>query len=302
MPFVVTLYGFLPPARFDVPPVPWTAVEVYQGDTPLGPWTLIDTITLPNPDPDPTVPAVRNITTTQATTPGAWYQVVFLDDDGGQSEPSDPVRNTADGEALPPSPDDLRTISPLLRQNFPLPPTDAYQIADLRNVTYQATALVQAATWRLIDPTLGDAAPEGYVSEAVPPALVPVALQAIARMAERLDVTSAPDLAEQIATGRRLRGFSAGPYSENYFDPGQFARRGVSARPTMDNDDALDTALWALATEDARDYAVWRQSGIAPPTGLATTFDYRRQSLGYAAGGGGMAWGGGYGHGGPDGF
>jgi hypothetical protein len=68
----------------------------------------------------------------------------------------------------------------------------------------------------------------------------------------------------------------------------------------MDTDDALDAALWALATEDARDYFVWRSTGVAPPTAAVTSFDYRRQSLGYGAGS--LGFPGGYGRGGPDGY
>lgn len=200
---------------------------------------------------------------------------------------------------LPPTPEMIRGASPLLRAKFPVPSPDAYAMADLTNLVTAATAYVQAMTFRVIDPALGCSAPEDYVCEDTPDALIPVAIQAIARIAERVKVTTDPAFAEQIATGRRLRGFSAGPYSESYFAPGEFARRGVQGRPAMDPDDVIDQLLWALATEDARDYFVFRATGQAPPVGMATSFDYRRQSLGYGAGSAGIPFGG---RSGPDGF
>lgn len=283
MTFVVSLIGYLPPPRYDA--VVWESVKIEESPAPTGPWTQIDAQTLTPADTDATMPQVRNFTTGLATLADGWYRVTFLDAFAGQSEPSDPERNSASEEPLPPSPDEIRNGSPLLRQKYPLPPTNPYATADLRNLVYQATALVQANTWRLIDPTLGCSAPETEVCELVPDALVPIAIQAVSRMAERLEVTTEPAFAAQVATGRRLRGFSAGPYSESYFAPGEFARRGASqGRPPMDTDDALDTALWALATEAARDYFVWRATGVAPPVGKVSTFDYRKESAGYTAG------------------
>lgn len=299
MTYVVSLSGFVPPARFDT--VPWTSVKISEGAVQSGPFNLIDTQAI-TPDVDPSQPQVRSFTTALAQLPSGWYQVVFYDNGGAQSEASDPVRADGAGDTLPPTPDDIRTVSPLLREKFPLPPTDVYQTLDLRNIVLEATALVQSITWRIIDPTLGCAAPEDYTCEVVPDELVPVAVQAIARMAERIRVTTDPAFAQQVATGRRLRGFNAGQYSESYFAPGEFARRGASqGRPAMDTDDALDAALWALATEDARDYHVWRATGVAPPTGVVSTFDYRRASLGYGSGMAG-GWGGGFARGGPDGL
>lgn len=299
MGLVVSLNGYLPPPRNDG--LAWSGVQVYEEATLAGPATLIDTQALPTPlDTNPASPQVRNITTSHGTLPNMWYFLVFTDVAGGYSDPSDPLRNTSAEDELPPTPDAIRAQSPLLRKNFPLPPTNAYQPSDLRNLVYQSVSLVQSLTWRLIDPSLGDSSPEGYVSEAVPPWQVPIVFQAVARMAERVSVTTAPAFAEQLATGRLLRGFSAGPYSEQYFSPGEFARRGAQqGRQPMDVESAIDEALWALATEDARDYFVWRATGITPPTGVATAFDYRRANVGYSAGGLGGPFGG---RGGPDGF
>lgn len=299
MGLVVSLDGYLPPQRHDG--IPWSGVRVLEAPAPAGPWTQIDEQDFALPlDADPEFPQVRNVTTSDATLVNGWYELVFIDAGGGYSDASDPVRNSSDESVLPPTPDQVRTQSPLLRQNFPLPPSDDYQTGDLRNLVYQSVALVQSMTFRLIDPTLGDLAPEGYSSEVVPVGLVAIAFQAVARMAERINVTTQADFAQQLATGRLLRGFTAGPYSEQYFSPGEFARRGASqGRAQMDVEDSLDQALWALATEDARDYFVWRATGVAPPTAAVTAFDYRRANIGYSAGGLGGVLGG---HSGPDGF
>lgn len=286
MSYVVNLIGFMPPPRYD--DVPWTIATFYEAATPTGSFTLIDTQAIVSPDTDPTEPASRNFTTAAATLAQGWYTIVFLDAFGGTSQPSDPLRNSSGEEIgqLPPTPDQIRNASPLLRQNFPIPPVDPYAPADLRNQVYQSIAAVQSLTWRLIDPTLGCSAPDegGYSCETVPPSLVPVAYAAVIRMTEELNVTSEADYAQQLASGRMLRGFSAGPYSESYFAPGEFSRRGVTTRPAMSTDSVLDAMLWALATEDARDYFVWRSTGIAPPTGVASAFDYRRSNSGYSAG------------------
>lgn len=295
---VVSLVDVVPPPRYDG--VPWSEAHVEEAPQPDGPWTDIATVAIAPQDPDPKVPGPRDVTTALAALSTGWYRLVFHDAGGARSEPSDVVRSSIDSD-MPPSPDDVRQASPLLRAKFPRPAIDPAQPGDLRRTVYQSIALVQSETWRILDPSLGCPAPSGEVCEVVPNELEAVALQAVARMAERITVTTAPEFAEQVATGRRLRGFSAGPYSETYFAPGEFNRRGAQqARPIVDADDALDTALWALMTEAARDYFVWRATGMAPPAGEATAFDYRRQSLGYGAGN--LALPGGYGRGGPDGF
>jgi hypothetical protein len=304
MPRVVSLTDLVPPARYDG--VAWTGAIVEEAATPDGPstvWTQIDTQqAIAPPDADPTAPAPRSVTTALAQLSTGWYRLVFTDPSGGLSEPSFEIRSSIDSN-LPPAPMDIRNASPLLRAKVPIPTVDAYALSDLRNMVYTATMYVQAMTWRLIDTTLGCPAPaeEGYTCELVPNEMVPMVVQVITKLVERYNVLSSVQYATQVATGRRLRGFTAGPYSENYFDPGQFSRRGVMTRPVMDNDDTIDGLLWALATEDARDYFVWRTTGVGLPTGVSTSFDYRRQSLGYGAGSWGGA-GGGLAHGGPDGY
>jgi hypothetical protein len=192
-----------------------------------------------------------------------------------------------------PTPDQLRADSDLIAAKFP----DGGDDAKLEARAATAAAFVASLTFRLIEP-VDTSTVEDEVFEEVPAGLVPVAIHAVAVMVERMVVTGAPDFAEQAATGRRLRGFSAGPYSEQYFAPGEFARRGAQqGRPPMDPDEALDAALWALATEAARESFFAWATGVQPPAGAVTTFDGRRSGGGY------------FGHGvrrgfigGPDGF
>lgn len=181
-----------------------------------------------------------------------------------------------------PTPAQLRLASDLIAAKFP-PGGEHDDKLELR--AEAAATLVATLTFRLIDPVT-ESTIEGYPFFEVPPALEPIAIRAVALMVNREIVTGDPAFAEQVATGRRLRGFSAGPYSESYFAPGEFARRGASqGRPPMDPDESLDSALWALAVQDARDYFIGEATGLNPPAGVVTSFDYRKQAVGDAPGG-----------------
>ncbi len=91
---VISFEDYQPSDRFDS--VPWTAAEIYEGDTISGPWTLIDTIALSPVDADPSQPAIRNLTTSNATeADDLWYQIVFVDGSGNVGQPTFPVQNTA---------------------------------------------------------------------------------------------------------------------------------------------------------------------------------------------------------------
>jgi hypothetical protein len=94
MSVVVSFTDFTPPARYDA--VPWTAVRVEEAAAATGTWAAIETITLSPADTDPENPAARSFTTTLGTAPDLWYRVVFVDAAAGESEPSEPIQNTAD--------------------------------------------------------------------------------------------------------------------------------------------------------------------------------------------------------------
>lgn len=97
MPFVVSFTGFRPSPRYDS--VPWTQVRIEEAAQPDDPFTAIDTQNLSPVDTDPTQPALRNITTNDATLASGWYRLVFLDA-GGNEDPADPVFNPS-GEGYP---------------------------------------------------------------------------------------------------------------------------------------------------------------------------------------------------------
>lgn len=295
-PFSHTLRGFQPPARFPPAPGAWTTVSIEEAATRAAAEARLGTPILVNfalnpVDADPKVPAIRSFTVANAQLAHGWYLVVFKDAAGAEAV-ADPVHAGVPG-ALPPDASDIRARSRLLRVKFPVDSTDPDSENDLRVTVAEATALVQGITWRLVDPDIGCPAPDGFLCELVPTSLVPVALRAVTLMAERFAVTGAAQFAEKVATGRRVRSISAGPWSESYFAPGEFARRGAVGRPPVDPDDALDAALWALMTEDARDEFIRFATGRTAPAGVVTAFDYR------LAGRGGYARGFGPG---PDGF
>lgn len=90
---------FAPIARYDGHP--WYTARIQEApdaDGAPGTWETIDTIDLSTNglglDTDPTQPAVRNLTTENAsddTTAVWWYRIVFVDGTGDQEQPTDPV-------------------------------------------------------------------------------------------------------------------------------------------------------------------------------------------------------------------
>lgn len=181
-----------------------------------------------------------------------------------------------------PTPDQLRAASDLIAQKYPSGGSEDLKL-ELR--AQSSSALVATLTFRLIDPVT-ESTVDGYLFSDVPPSLELLAVRAVALEVNREIVTGDPSFAQQVATGKRLRGFSAGPYSESYFAPGEFARKGAAqGRPPMDPDEELDAALWALASEDAREYFISQASGVNPPAGVVSSFDYRKQVSGDRPGG-----------------
>jgi hypothetical protein len=183
-----------------------------------------------------------------------------------------------------PTADQVRARSPLLRQRYPEggPNED-----DLLAAVEDSAVVIAATTGRKIDPF-----PDG---EEVPAGLRSTAVRAVARMAEMMDTTASVTVADADARGRRLRGFSAGPYSEQYFAPGDLIVKG--GRPQMSPDTQLDLLLWALATEAAKEAWLALVTGQQPPAGAVTAFDYRRMGAGYGRGAPQFGF-----IGGPDGF
>jgi hypothetical protein len=165
-----------------------------------------------------------------------------------------------------PTPDQLRADSDLLTDKLP---DDNGGPHDLKLAARAelAAAVVASITGRQIDPI-----EEGVE---VPPGMVSLAIHAVARMVERRIIQGAAQLAENTASGRLLRSFSAGPYSESYFAPGELTSK--NGRPQMDGDPDLDDTLWALATDDARDEWIAWATGVQAPAGVISAFNYNRR-------------------------
>lgn len=184
-----------------------------------------------------------------------------------------------------PTAEEVRTRSPLLTQRYPDPEPDP-EDPNFVAVIEDSAAVVGGLTGRLIEPL--------ETGEEVPDGLLGIARRAVARMAELMDTEGSVEFADVAARGRRLRGFTAGPYSETYFSPGDLVIL-KGARPQFSPDPTLDRLLWALATDEAIEELMALISGIQPPAGMATPFDYRRSGGGYFRAG--------VGHGiGPDGY
>jgi hypothetical protein len=107
--FVRSIPGNRPAKRFDN--VPWTHVRIEEAAVASGPRVPLETQTLANPDPDPSLPAVRNITTTLATLEAGFYWLVWIDD-AGNEDPSGPT--FAGAVAGIPTAGDVRRMAPPL--------------------------------------------------------------------------------------------------------------------------------------------------------------------------------------------
>lgn len=94
---VITFEQFTPVARYDS--IPWTNVRIEESDTEtlseLTVWTELETQALSPVDADPSDPAARNFTTELADDAmDLWYRIIFVDGDGDESTPTDPIQNT----------------------------------------------------------------------------------------------------------------------------------------------------------------------------------------------------------------
>jgi hypothetical protein len=136
MSIVVSFVGWTPPQRFDSNP--WTEARIEEAPDPtVGPWTLIDTITLSPLDPDPTDPLLRSLTTSNGTLEDQWYRIIFVDAAGGVTEPTTPVQNTGTNTAPFTTTDELFRI---LKITSPKPA----QVVAAQRVLITAAAEIRA--------------------------------------------------------------------------------------------------------------------------------------------------------------
>lgn len=87
MPFIHTLTGAVPPARFDG--VPWASVRVEEAPATDGPWTEVETAALAL-DADPRIPQTRDLTFS-ATLAAGFYRLTWIDGTAGESPPTAPI-------------------------------------------------------------------------------------------------------------------------------------------------------------------------------------------------------------------
>lgn len=264
MTFVRTFIGYQPSPRADN--VKWTTVKIRERATATG-FTdadQIDTQAIPN-YADPLAPPVLSVTTNDAVLEAGWYQLVFADATGG-IELTTPEAASGSGVFLPPAPADVRGRSPYLKQRLPSTPVNADTEQTLREAVLDATAIVESLTGRDLSAPLGT---EDGVD------LDRLALRAVTLKTERI-VAGEGSFKERkgAISGTRLKSFSAGPYSESYFGPGDAASAGA-----LDLDPVLAEVLWALATEAKRQewLYLWGKAPAAPFAAVQQ-FDYSHQN------------------------
>jgi hypothetical protein len=164
---------------------------------------------------------------------------------------------------------EILAVSPLLTESWPEVATTPPDLLD--TVIPIASALVAEITGRAIGEFPGTAVPAGMEG---------LATTAVAMKAAQLTVSMTPEVAAELAEGsKRLKGFSAGPYSESYFAPGDLVVKG--GIPQVDPDARLAELLWALMTPEKREewldllrgeVAPYSQiSSLVPPRGHGGT-------------------------------
>lgn len=141
----------------------------------------------------------------------------------------------------------VRARSALFRERLPVSVANdailSVQVGD-------AAGQVSMLTGRAIGVT--GAGPFGCTLDEVPAGLTGLASRVVTLVAERLYVTETSRTAEMIeselvSASDNLASFSAGPYSEAYFAPGQ-----VVEMKRLDPDPERAGLLWALATDCVR--------------------------------------------------
>jgi hypothetical protein len=88
MPYARSFERYRPPRRYDG--VPFITAAIREAADVAGPYSTVDTITLDPVDTDPSAPAIRNLTTNDATLASGWYVVQWTDGDGATYD-SDPI-------------------------------------------------------------------------------------------------------------------------------------------------------------------------------------------------------------------
>jgi len=262
MNYTHTFVGYRPPVRYDFEP--WTQVRIQEAPERTGPWTTVETVNLSPVDPDPSQPALRNVTTDQATLEQGWFRLIFLDAQADASPPSLPVLSPASftvptSSVYESDPAIIRAISPWLTQQIPLASPDPLLLW-----MGEAEALVASLTCRAIG--------AGAEGEDVPANKVPLARRAVAMKTEQIyqAMGTATNRRRGFSSGK-VKAFSAGNYSESYFGPADAQKAGM-----LDPDPRFAEILWSLATEDCREYwlNLWNPDRPDAPVAFPLAYDW----------------------------
>lgn len=154
---------------------------------------------------------------------------------------------------------DIWARSSFLQKRFPRGGAES----DLEFVVAAVAPLVGSLTGRAIAGTEGTA---------VPAALVPIELQAIAMKADGFVNATGSAKSRRSSIGRgNLASFSAGSYSESYFGPAQ-----AMAAKKLDSDPVLADLLWALCTPEKQLYwlALWDPANFPSGEGGLVSFEW----------------------------
>jgi hypothetical protein len=165
-----------------------------------------------------------------------------------------------------PTVEEVRERSDYLATKFPDPAGDA----ELTEWIAAVDGLLSEMTGRSIGPEA--------TGEDVPTFLVALAKRAIILKIEQLITSLGGSFAERrtrIGEGR-LASFSAGAYSESYFNPEAASKAGM-----LDPDPAIADILWALTTEEKRAEWIAKWQGIESPAAMVQSFDWGQRPGSY---------------------
>lgn len=169
-----------------------------------------------------------------------------------------------------PTPTEIRLRSELLNEQYP---AGTENDAKITLLVGDDAPVVSTLTGRKIGP-------DSQPGVEVPPHLVGTAIRVLALRAERVALGSTSEARTETIGNAGLRSISAGPWSESYFGPTEAANAKA-----LDPDPLIAELLWALCTDEMRDYwnMIWGR-GSVPPFARARQFRHgvrQRVTRGY---------------------
>jgi hypothetical protein len=300
MSFVVSLTNVTPSPRYDGKP--WTDVRWEEAAEAEGPYAVIETQVLGEPDTEPQEPKARNLTTTEAPLEAGWVKLVFIDGGGAEDAPQffewPPLSRSSNPV---PTLDEMRARSKLLLARYPSPAGNTA----LQALLFDALPLISNLTGRnigmvgegsekeLLNELLNEPLTEGWSWEpwalagggreewltrlvAVSGRLIAVAKRAVTLKCERLAVGGQVRARIEAHNTGLLRSMTAGPYSEARMTVGE-----VRQKMMLDPDPQLDECLRLLMTEDAWGIFLYMTTGQQLPGAALTPIDGLKVPGGY---------------------